>query len=248
MKQLRFLATAMVATSMSLFMSSCGSGDNKKTDETATTTDTATKKTEEVTPPPPPPKPSNVMVVIAKVANYAKWKPQYDAHDSARQAAGLKNYVIGRGMKDSNTVLVALKMADTAKAKAFGRSKDLMEKMKKSGVIGKPAVMYINVVAEENLDNPTTTRLRVMHKVKDWDAWKKVFDSHKQSRIDAGLLDRSVGYSVDDNHMVSLVFLVTDMAKAKAFTTSKDLKDKMTEAGVVGPPTFFWYNVVQRYQ
>ena len=47
--------------------------------------------------------------------------------------------------------------------------------------------------------------------------------------------------------MVTLVFAVSDMAKAKAFTTSKDLKDKMMAAGVEGPPTMFFYNVVKKY-
>jgi hypothetical protein len=118
--------------------------------------------------------------------------------------------------------------------------------MKKAGVTGKPTIEYINVVMTDTMATQGT-RLRVTHKVKDWDTWKKTFDSHKQARMEAGLIDRSVGYSMDDNHIVTVVFVVTDMAKAKAFTTSKDLKDKMTEAGVEGPPTFFWYNVAQKY-
>ena len=246
MKHLKILATGITVAAMSLFMVSCGSGDDeKKTEETSKDT---TAKTTETPPPPTPVKPDNVAVVTHKVANYAKWKPVYDADDAARQAAGLKNYVIARGMgKDSNTVMIALKMSDTAKAKAFGSSKELMAKMKEGGVIGKPTVMLVNVVTTENEGNPTPARLRVTHKVKDFDAWKKVFDSHKQDRVANGFLDRSVGYSFDDNHLVSVVFIVTDMAKAKAFVASKDLKDKMAEAGVVGPPTMFWFNVVQRY-
>ena len=37
------------------------------------------------------------------------------------------------------------------------------------------------------------------------------------------------------------------MQKAEAFMASKDLKDKMAEAGVVGPPDIFFYKVVQQY-
>lgn len=50
-----------------------------------------------------------------------------------------------------------------------------------------------------------------------------------------------------DNHLASIVFAVTDMKKAKEFLNSKDLKDKMAKAGVEGPPTFFFYNIVQKY-
>ena len=86
------------------------------------------------------------------------------------------------------------------------------------------------------------------HKVKDWDAWKKEFDDHKQVRMDAGLIDRALGHDINDNHQVEIVFAVTDMAKAKAFLQSKDLKDKMEKAGVEGKPDAFFYNIVKMYQ
>lgn len=92
-----------------------------------------------------------------------------------------------------------------------------------------------------------TVRVMIKHKVKDWDAWKKAFDDHKQSRINAGLTDRVVAYTVGDNHMVTLVFAVTDMAKAKTFMNSKDLADKMKAGGVEGPPSIFFYNIVKKY-
>ena len=85
------------------------------------------------------------------------------------------------------------------------------------------------------------------HKVKDWDAWKKEFDQNKQLRVDGGLIDRGIGHAVDDNHKVSVVFAVTDKAKAKAFLQSKDLKDKMEKAGVEGKPVAFYYNIVKMY-
>ena len=119
--------------------------------------------------------------------------------------------------------------------------------MQKAGVIGKPSFTYLDVVMDDNSPIDQTARLMVTHKVKDWDAWKKVFDDHKQARMDAGLIDRGLGYSDGDNHMVSIVFAVTDMQKAKAFMNSKDLKDKMAKGGVEGPPTFFFYNIVQKY-
>jgi predicted house-cleaning NTP pyrophosphatase (Maf/HAM1 superfamily) len=47
--------------------------------------------------------------------------------------------------------------------------------------------------------------------------------------------------------MVTVAFAVTDLAKAKAFLASKDLKDKMSAAGVEGPPAFFFYKVTESY-
>ncbi len=249
MKRLRFLATVSIAACMLFFISSCNSGE-KKADESTTAADSSTAvavttpaKTSE---PAAATKPPNVLVITHKVANYAKWKPMYDAHDSLRQAYGLHNYVVSRGLDDSNMVMVALHMDDAAKAKVFTELPNLKETMKKGGVLGAPTISYVDVQMVDTSAN-SQIRLRMTHKVKDWDAWKKEFDSHKQVRMDAGLIDRSLGYSIGDNHKVSIVFAVSDIKKAKAFLSSKDLKDKMTAAGVEGPPTVFFYNVVQKY-
>ena len=173
----------------------------------------------------------------------------YDADDSARRAAGLSNYVLARGLgNDSNIVMVVLKANNIIKAKEFASSTELSEVMKKAGVMGPPTINYIDVVMDDNSQISQTDRLLVTHKVKDWDIWKTGFDSHKQARMDAGLTDRALGHTSGDTHKVSIVFAVSDMAKAKAFIASKDLKDKMTEAGVEGPPAFFFYKIVQVYQ
>ena len=244
MKQFKFLAAVPVI--MALVFNSCTSADEKKADAPPPPpTDSLPK------PPAPaaPAKPFNVMVVTFKVANYAKWLTGYESDDSAKTANGLSNYVVSRGLgSDSNTVLVALKMADYEKAKAMAGSPYLKERMKKGGVISAPTFFYgENVVMDTSTLASNVARVMVTHKVKDWDAWKKEFDSHKQARIDAGLADRVVGHSLDDNHIVRLVFAITDMAKAKAFMASKDLKDKMAAAGVVGPPTFWYYMVAKKY-
>jgi hypothetical protein len=182
-----------------------------------------------------------------KVANFAKWKLAYESHDSARLANGLHNYIVSRGVNDSNMVMVALKMDDANKAKEFTARPDLKTAMQKGGVTGMPSFNFVDVQTLDTTTNAQTTRVILTHKVKDWDAWKKEFDSHKQVRIDAGLTDRAVGYSVGDNHTVTVVCAVSDMKKAETFFKSPDLKEKMTKAGVVGPPTVFYYNVVQKY-
>jgi uncharacterized lipoprotein len=56
MKQFRFLATTLAA-SMALFLSSCGSGDEKKTEETIT--DSSQAKQPEATPEKTPDKLTN---------------------------------------------------------------------------------------------------------------------------------------------------------------------------------------------
>ena len=246
MKRLNFL-TAIAAAGSLLLLVSCNSGENKSGNESSSDTTAVKPDTTATTPATNPSGPLSVMTIKHKVANYAKWKAAYDAHDSDRQANGLHNYIIARGVDDSNMVMVALKMDDVDKAKAMGASNALKERMKKAGVVGPTAIDYTTAVMNDTTALQQTIRVIVKHKVKDFDAWKKVFDSHKQARMDAGLTDRVVGYTAGDNHNVTVVFAVADLAKAKAFMNSKDLKDKMKEGGVEGPPSIFFYRIAEKY-
>ncbi len=230
--------TKLLFSAILVLSVSCNSGGDK-TAKTADSTVAVAK--------PAPAPPPEIMTVKHKVANYAKWKPGYDSGDSMRAANGLHSYVIARGVEDSNLLLVAMRMDNVDKAKAFAGSPELKEAMKKHGVASTPEIDYLHSVMNDTTAIQQTVRVMIKHKVKDWDAWKKAFDDHKQTRMDAGLTDRVVAYTVGDNHMVTLVFAVADMAKAKAFMKSKDLADKMKAGGVEGPPSIFFYRVVQKY-
>jgi hypothetical protein len=237
MKQLRSSAAIIVAM---FVLFSCNSGEEKKIADAPDTTS--------VKPPEPtaPAGPVTVLTIMHKVANFDKWLPAYEAHESARMANGLRNYVVGRGLKDSNMVFIALYVDDTAKAKAFGASADLKAAMKNAGVIGVPTV---NMMSTTMLDTSMSTapRVRANFKVKDWAIWRKSFDDNKQFRVDAGLVDRAVGHNIDDNHQVSVVYVVNDMAKAEEFAKSPGLKERMEKGGVEGAPTIFYYNIVKKY-
>lgn len=243
MKQFRLPVTLIVAASL-FYLGSCDSGKKEKTTEVTT---------DSIAPAPAPAPvattagPSSLMIIRHKVADYATWKTGYESHDSSRLANGLHNYIIARGIDDPNTVLVALKMDDAAKAKAFSTSQDLKDRMKKLGVSGPPVTDFLETIQNDTTAIQETTRLMMRHKVKDWDAWKQTFESNRAIRTDAGLTDRAIGHTVGDNHQVTVVFSVTDMAKAKAFLNSQELKDKMKASGVEGPPDAFFYKVSQKY-
>lgn len=155
--------------------------------------------------------------------------------------------MIGRGVKDSNMVIVALWMDDFEKAKAFTELPDLKTAMQKGGVVGKPEISFMDLQMLDSSKLETPFRMMVTHQVKDYVAWKASFDSHKQVRIDANMTDRAIGYEMGNNKKVSVVTAVNDMAKAEAFSTSKELKDRMQEAGVEGPPTIFFYRMAKKY-
>ena len=243
MKLFKSFATVAVASVM-FFISSCNSGETK-TDETMSA-DSTVKKEEAPPPPAAPAKPANVMLVWHKVANFAKWLPLYESDDSARTANGLHNYIVARGAADSNMVMVAMRMDDAAKAKAFAADPRLKTAMQKGGVTGTPKMMYIDVQTLDTAVNASTRVMRTV-KVKDYDVWKKAFDENKKFRMDAGLTDRTMGYSVGDNHTVTIVYAVSDRKKAEAYFNSPELKERMKTSGVEGTPESFWYNVTKKY-
>jgi len=82
-------------------------------------------------------------VIRQTVADYAKWRPLYDAHQPAREAAGLTNCQVRSTIDDANVVFVACEMGDVAKARAFTTSASLAEAMKNAGVVGKPDFYFL---------------------------------------------------------------------------------------------------------
>ena len=246
MKQLKFLSTLGIAC-IFLF-SSCG-GDEKKTDTTATTDSTKMDTAAKVAAPESTVSttPQTILIVWHKVANFSKWKPSYDAHDSMKLAFGIHNYVIGRDVNDSNMILVATKADDVAKAKAFIKDPSLKAAMQKGGVIGAPSITLSTIVYTDTAKNMSDLRSMTMFTVKDFDAWQKGFESHRQTRTDNGLTDRAYGHDVDDNHKVTVVVGVNDSAKAAAFWNSDLLKKQRAESGVVGEIKRHVYRVVAKY-
>ena len=80
----------------------------------------------------------------------------------------------------------------------------------------------------------------IRHKVQDVGKWKPLYDAHRPARATAGLKDLHLWHNIDDSNEIFLLFEVSDVAKAKAFAASADLKEKMKSAGVVGSPDVFF--------
>jgi len=84
------------------------------------------------------------MLIRHKVEDFDKWKPLYDDHRSAREAAGLKDLHLWRNEDDSNEVVLLFESSDAVKAKAFVNSPDLKEKMQAAGVQGPPDIAFLS--------------------------------------------------------------------------------------------------------
>jgi hypothetical protein len=188
--------------------------------------------------------PFKVVVIKHKVADYAKWRVGFDAHDSARKASGLTVVGLLRASENPNDILVANRISDLQKARDFAAMPSLREVMAKAGVIGKPDITFYETVRYDTskVEGAGTDIVIVTHKVKDFDAWLKVYDGEgKDKRASEGMVDRVLARGVDDPNLVHIVFAVTDLAKAKAAITSEGKKKLMMSAGVEGKPDIVFY-------
>lgn len=87
---------------------------------------------------------AGLMIIRHQVADYAKWRPVFDADSANQQAAGLTNPRVYQEAGHAHDVTILFDMADLAKAKAFGASSALKASMHKAGVKGKSEVLYLN--------------------------------------------------------------------------------------------------------
>jgi hypothetical protein len=83
----------------------------------------------------------------------------------------------------------------------------------------------------------TTENLTIHHKVTDYTAWRKGYDAHEQNRRSAGITNGRVFRSAEDPNDVVVLQDVTDLAKARTFVASEDVKAAMQKSGVIGSPS-----------
>lgn len=188
--------------------------------------------------------PFDVVEIKHSVKDYDKWRPMFNTDSTERKNAGMEDIVVARNMDKPNNIYIALKATDVQKAKDFGASARLKDIMDKAGVNSKPEIQFLHVIRF----NPNAKEKKwvvITHKVKDFDAWLKVFDGEGTvARAEQGLYDAVMAKSIDDPNMVTLVFDVKDVEKAKKSIMSEEKKKLMTNAGVEGEPKIEFYNSV----
>ena len=76
----------------------------------------------------------------------------------------------------------------------------------------------------------------IRHKVSDFDAWRKVYDSAGAMQKAGGVIEESVHQGKNDPNDVVVLHRFNSIDEAEKFLASSDLKEAMQRAGVVGAP------------
>ena len=80
--------------------------------------------------------------------------------------------------------------------------------------------------------------LTVHLKVKDYVTWRTAYDGREKDRVSAGITNGRVFRNAQDPNDVVILQDVADVAKARTWFGSDDLKAAMQKSGVVGSPHF----------
>lgn len=82
--------------------------------------------------------------------------------------------------------------------------------------------------------------LLIRHKVKDYPAWKKIFDGFIDTRRASGEKSYQLFHPDDDPNNLVAFFEWDTLDNAKKFVSGKELKEAMGNAGVVERPEVYF--------
>ena len=78
--------------------------------------------------------------------------------------------------------------------------------------------------------------LTVHLKVKDYSTWRTAYDGREKNRVSAGITNGRVFCRAEDPNDVVILQDVADVAKARTWLASDEMKAAMEKSGVVGSP------------
>ena len=81
------------------------------------------------------------------VADYARWKEDFDIHFSTRQAGGAtREALVLRDVEHPNEMIVVLGWRDLAQARLYAESVSWQVALERMGVVGVPEVRFLETV------------------------------------------------------------------------------------------------------
>lgn len=176
------------------------------------------------------------IIIEHTVANYADWKAAFDGHAPARKDAGFVAHHLNRGSDSPNDILAFMLYSDRSKVEQFLQSSDLKEAMSNAGVQGPPAVTFCSPIEDNAVWDRPLPAVIVRHKVADYDAWKKVYDSVDEFRKNSGIVGHAVNRAGEDGNTIIVYHQAETREDLEKFMTSPELKRAMADAGVLEAP------------
>ena len=87
------------------------------------------------------------VIVKYKVADYARWKPIFDADGANRQAGGSQGGQLFRSADDPNEVVILFEW-DLEQARQFSQREEVRAKMQEAGVLDPPEIYFLEEIEQ----------------------------------------------------------------------------------------------------
>ena len=87
----------------------------------------------------------------------------------------------------------------------------------------------------------------IRHRVADFDKWLEAYEDHAAARKAAGAIKSVVWQDVSDENNVFILVKVDDLARAREFVASDELKQAMQAAGVLEEPSVHFVENGRQY-
>jgi hypothetical protein len=182
------------------------------------------------------PLPPVAILIAHRVADYTLWKKAFDAHQKARQEAGCMGHHINRGADDPNMVYIYCPATDAAKLKGFVGDPNLARVMKDAGVQGSPTITLMTPMSADFIPDRKLPGIIVSHDVRDYDAWRIVYDGLDGYRKQNGIVGHAVNQQLGTPNRVIVYHQAEQPGTLRTFVASTELKEAMQRGGVAGRP------------
>jgi hypothetical protein len=191
-------------------------------------------------------KPFNVASSRFTVNDYIKWRTIYDEDKIIRENIGMSTIAVGRSIYNPSNLNTAFVFTDIEKIKTYVGSNEFQERAKKAGVTNNQSFDFFQVIRFIP-GHSDIGYLYYIIKVEDFDQWLKNFDAEGTAkRLEYGLIDEVVAQDIDNNNIVHLVFLISDINKAKKMMMSSKIKKWMRKQGVTLMSNFEFYKHMEK--
>jgi hypothetical protein len=178
------------------------------------------------------------IVVTQKVADFQAWKKVFLQYSDKRKASGISGHRLFAPLNQLGVVTIQFDVSDPVKASGYFESPELLEVMKRAGVLGKPSIFRGAEIANETLGKAshyTGYTVFIRHKVAALPKWKAAFDAFhdQQAKVFSGT---TVLHEMRDGNDVMVSHSGSDVTAIQAFLSSPALKERMQTAGVASAP------------
>jgi len=187
------------------------------------------------------------LVVFHHVRDYDAWKRVFDEHEAVRRSHGAFEHRVYRGVDDPNRVIVHNDFPSEDAARAFMADPSLPAVMERAGVTDEPWLGLVEQLEQKRYaDGTAAVTVAVHHRVRDYEAWKQVFDGHEDIRRSHGQIEHRLYHAWGDPLQIVIHNDFPSVEAAEAFGNDPGLPEAMARGGVEGEPGIGFITLAER--